>query len=111
MKAPHCQIAMKFPSLPQITYAFGILGFLYSVVVRRKHRAIKEELTTHLEASLAGMAIPLAAYLTAGGFYPELLAKIPGYQYYVGLGGLVALFFAVYKLVYVIPLKKDDQSE
>lgn len=102
---------MKLPSLPQIIYAFGILGFLYSVIVRRKRLAIKEELTTHLEAALAGMAIPLTAYLIACSFYPELLARIPGFQYYVGLGGLAALYFAIYKLVYVIPPKKDDSSK
>lgn len=102
---------MKLPSLPQIIYAFGILGFLYSVIIRRKQLEIKEELTTHLEAALAGMAIPLATYLIACGFYPELLARIPGFQYYVGLGGMTALFFAVYKLAFVIPLKKDEPSE
>jgi hypothetical protein len=102
---------MKLPSLPQIVYAFGILGFIYSMIVRRKRLATKEELTTHLESALAGMAIPLAAYLIACGFYPDLLAKIPGFQYYVGLGGMTALYFAIYKLVYVISPKKDDSSE
>ena len=102
---------MKLPSLPQIVYAFGILGFIYSIIVRRKRLATKEELTTHLESALAGMAIPLATYLIACGFYPELLARIPGFQYYVGLGGITAVYFAVHKLVYVIPLKKDDQSK
>jgi len=102
---------MKLPSLPQIIYAFGILGFLYSLIARRKRLAIKEELTTHLEAALAGMAIPLATYLIACGFYPELLARIPGFQYYVGLGGMATLFFAIYKLIFVIPLKKEDSSE
>jgi hypothetical protein len=57
------------------------------------------------------MAIPLTAYLIACSFYPELLARIPGFQYYVGLGGLAALYFAIYKLIYVIPPKKDDSSE
>ncbi len=102
---------MKLPGLPQIVYAFGILGFLYSVIVRRKRLAIKEELATHLESALAGMAIPLAAYLIACGFYPELLVKIPGFQYYAGLGGIAALYFAIHKLSYVIPPKKDDSSK
>lgn len=102
---------MKLPSLPQIVYAFAILGFLYSVIVRRKRLGMKEELTTHLESALAGMAIPVATYLIACGFYPELLARIPGFQYYAGLGGIAALYFAVYKLVYVIPPKKEDSSE
>jgi hypothetical protein len=102
---------MKFPSLPQITYAFGILGFLYSVIVRRKRVSFKEELATHLEATLAGLAIPSSAYLVACGFYPELLVRIPGYQYYAGAFGMAALFFAIHKLVFVIPLKKDDSSK
>ena len=102
---------MKFPSLPQITYAFGILGFIYSVIVRRKRRSFKEELATHLEATLAGLAIPSSAYLVMCGFYPELLTRIPGYQYYAGAFGMVALFFAIHKLIYAIPLKKDDSSE
>jgi len=102
---------MKFPSLPQITYAFGILGFLYSVIVRRKRASVKEELATHLEATLAGLAIPSSTYMVACGFYPELLARIPGYQYYAGAFGMAALFFAIHKLVFVIPLKKDDSSK
>lgn len=102
---------MKLPSLSQVTYAFAILGFLYSVIVRRKNRASKSELTIHLESAFAGLAIPPAVYLIACGFYPDLLMKIPGYQYYVGIGGLAALFFAVYKLIYVIPSKEDPPDQ
>ncbi len=102
---------MKLPSLAQITYAFSILGFIYSVVVRRKNLRSKEELATHIEAAFAGLTIPSAIYLIACGFYPELLTKIPGYQYYVGVGGLSALFFAIYKLIFVIPPKKDEPSK
>jgi hypothetical protein len=99
---------MKLPGLSQITYAFAILGFLYSVIVRRRNRATKEELTIHIEAAFAGLTVPSAVYLIACGFYPELLTKIPGYQYYVGIGGLAALFFAVYKLIFVIPPKEGE---
>ena len=65
---------MKLPSLPQIVYAFGILGFLYSVIVRRKRLAIKEELATHLESALAGMATT-PANAAALSSYPMWLSR------------------------------------
>lgn len=93
---------MRLPSLAELTYAGAILGFLYSVIVRRKRIKEKTELTIYLEGAFAGLAIAPAIYLIACGFKPQLLLQIPGYQYYVGIGGLAALYFAIYKLAFTI---------
>lgn len=96
--------------LPTLQIFAALLGFLYSVIVRWKRRRDRAELYTHIEAALAAVVIPTAAYLIVGALVPEVLARLPGLRFYVGIVGLVALYIAFLRLGSVIPRQNTDAT-
>jgi hypothetical protein len=86
------------PSLAHLTFTGGLLALVYSIIVRRKKLRDSGELFFHIRSFLAGLAVAPALYLIASGYNPDLLLQVPGYQYYVAIGEIAALYLALYTL-------------